>query len=428
LHEYVELLQNGKGVLLSIEQREKEATGIKTLKIGYNKVFGYYLDVTKANSHLVPDSYIRKQTLANSERYITEELKELEQKIMVAEEKSVRLETELYQAVKQELSKHIARIKQTANAIATLDVLVSFAEVSYQYGYVRPTVHQGRGLTIVEGRHPVIERMMDGERFIPNDVTLDDQKHRFSIITGPNMAGKSTFLRQTALITLMAQMGCYVPAKEANIGLVDRIFTRVGASDDLAQGQSTFMVEMNELAHILNNATPRSLIILDEIGRGTSTYDGLSIAWAVVEHISSEEKLQSKTLFATHYHELTELEGRLEGVNNYYISVKEMDNDIVFLRKILPGGIHRSFGIEVAKLAGVPKGVIDRAKRILKDLEEHDVNANIKNITKEDKVRVVKEVATHPAIEKLEAIDVNHLTPIEAMNELFKLKELMKES
>lgn len=428
LHEYVELLQNGKGVLLNIEQREKEATGIKTLKIGYNKVFGYYLDVTKANSHLVPDSYIRKQTLANSERYITEELKELEQKIMVAEEKSVRLETELYQAVKQELSKHIARIKQTANAIATLDVLVSFAEVSYQYGYVRPTVHQGRGLTIVEGRHPVIERMMDGERFIPNDVTLDDQKHRFSIITGPNMAGKSTFLRQTALITLMAQMGCYVPAKEANIGLVDRIFTRVGASDDLAQGQSTFMVEMNELAHILNNATPRSLIILDEIGRGTSTYDGLSIAWAVVEHISSEEKLQSKTLFATHYHELTELEGRLEGVNNYYISVKEIDNDIVFLRKILPGGIHRSFGIEVAKLAGVPKGVIDRAKRILKDLEEHDVNANIKNITKEDKVRVVKEVATHPAIEKLEAIDVNHLTPMEAMNELFKLKELMKES
>ena len=354
----------GKNWLAQIESSEREKTGIKNLRIKYNKVFGYYLEVTNSYKDLVPDYYTRKQTLTNAERYITPELKELEETILGAEDKLVQLEYELFRQLRERITGEVTRIQRSAKAVAGLDVLLSFAKVADTQHYCRQRINENGTLMIRDGRHPVVEKMKNNDLFIPNDPHLDTGKNRISIITGPNMAGKSTYMRQTALIVLMAQIGSFVPAAEADIGLVDRIFTRVGASDDLASGQSTFMVEMNEVANILRNATSNSLLILDEIGRGTSTFDGLSIAWAVVEHISNPKLLGAKTLFATHYHELTELEGKLDNVNNYCIAVKEKGDDIVFLRKIVKGGADRSYGIQVAKLAGVPDSVINRAKEI----------------------------------------------------------------
>ncbi|WP_228727792.1 DNA mismatch repair protein MutS [Fusibacter ferrireducens] len=443
---------NGKQWILDIENKEKEKTGIKTLKIGFNKVFGYYIEISKGSAKLAPEHYIRKQTLANAERYITPELKKIEETVLHAEEKIGRLESELFSALKQEIMVEIERIQKTAYAVASLDALVSFAEVSYRYGYVMPKMSKKQVINIKNGRHPVIERIFNDELFIPNDTLLDQDAHQFYIITGPNMAGKSTYLRQVALITLMAQIGCFVPADRAEIGIVDRIFTRVGASDDLSQGQSTFMVEMNELANILNNASPRALIILDEIGRGTSTYDGLSIAWSVVEYIS---KLKTKALFATHYHELTELEGKLHGVCNFRISVKESKDDILFLRKIERGGANQSYGIQVAKLAGVPNPVIERAKEILAKLEVNDINNNIHNLNAEDKTTDSKNVPNETLgdapsddargqqmealnaarsaytideslFKYLENIDVEQLTPIESMNTLYQIVSQFK--
>ncbi len=425
---------NGKQWILDIENREKERTGIKTLKVGFNKVFGYYIEISKGSVKLAPDDYIRKQTLANAERYITPELKEIEETVLHAEEKIGRLESELFSELKAKILVHIERVQKTAYAIASLDALTSFAETSYRYGYVMPKMSKKQVINIKNGRHPVIERIFNDELFIPNDTLLDQDEHQFYIITGPNMAGKSTYLRQVALITLMAQIGCFVPAEKAEIGIVDRIFTRVGASDDLSQGQSTFMVEMNELANILNNASPRALIILDEIGRGTSTYDGLSIAWSVVEYIS---KLKTKALFATHYHELTELEGRLHGVCNFRISVKESKDDILFLRKIERGGANQSYGIQVAKLAGVPQPVIERAKEILARLEINDINNNINNLSGlaggglSENEGVIDSNAVHlsegghkidEALYRfLQGIEVERLTPIEAMNTLYQI-------
>lgn len=425
---------NGKQWILDIENREKERTGIKTLKVGFNKVFGYYIEISKGSVKLAPDDYIRKQTLANAERYITPELKEIEETVLHAEEKIGRLESELFSELKAKILVHIERVQKTAYAIASLDALASFAETSYRYGYVMPKMSKKQVINIKNGRHPVIERIFNDELFIPNDTLLDQDEHQFYIITGPNMAGKSTYLRQVALITLMAQIGCFVPAEKAEIGIVDRIFTRVGASDDLSQGQSTFMVEMNELANILNNASPRALIILDEIGRGTSTYDGLSIAWSVVEYIS---KLKTKALFATHYHELTELEGRLHGVCNFRISVKESKDDILFLRKIERGGANQSYGIQVAKLAGVPQPVIERAKAILARLEINDINNNINNLSGlaggglSENEGVIDSNAVHlsegghkidEALYRfLQGIEVERLTPIEAMNTLYQI-------
>lgn len=423
---------NGKDWILGIEQRERERTGIKTLKIGFNKVFGYYLDVTRANSSLVPEDYIRKQTLANSERYITPELKEIEEKILGAEDKIKALEYDLFLDLKERILKDINTLLHMGRQVAMIDVVTSFAEVSYKHGYVRPKVNGEDGIEISEGRHPVVERLVNAELFIPNDSLLDKTDNKLYIITGPNMAGKSTYLRQVALITLMSQIGCFVPAKSATIGIVDRIFTRVGASDDLSQGQSTFMVEMNELANILHNASPRSLIILDEIGRGTSTYDGLSIAWSVVEYLSKDSGITAKTMFATHYHELTEIEGKIDGVRNYSISAKEHGDDIVFLRKIVKGRANQSFGIQVAKLAGVPSLVIDRAKEILKKLEEHDINNNIRNINddsgqmdffaapvafEDEETILAKEIMS-----EIQGLDLMKTTPMDAMNLLYQLK------
>ena len=365
---------DGKDWLAKLENDEREKTGIKNLKIKYNKVFGYYLEVTNSYKEMVPEYYTRKQTLANAERYITPELKELEDMILGAEDKLYALEYELYSEVRDLIASQIERIQKTAKAVAALDAFASLALVAERNNYVRPKINEKGVIDIKEGRHPVVERMIPNEMFISNDTYLDDKKHRISIITGPNMAGKSTYMRQTALIALMAQIGSFVPAKSANIGLSDRIFTRVGASDDLASGQSTFMVEMTEVANILRNATSKSLLILDEIGRGTSTFDGLSIAWAVIEYISDSRLLGAKTLFATHYHELTELEGKIDNVNNYCIAVKEKGDDIVFLRKIVKGGADKSYGIQVAKLAGVPELVIGRAKEIVEELSDEAVS------------------------------------------------------
>lgn len=434
LREYRQILQNGKNWLLEVEERERQRTGIKTLKIGFNKVFGYYIDVTRANSKSVPEDYIRKQTLANNERYITPELKVLEEKVLGAEEKMMNLEYHLFLELRELLVLQVQRIKKTADAIASIDVLYAFADAAYHNGYVRPQINQSAQLSITEGRHPVVEKIMDTGQFVPNNTTLDADENQFYIITGPNMAGKSTYLRQVALITLMAQLGSFVPADKANICLVDRIFTRVGASDDLSQGQSTFMVEMNELANILNNATSKSLIILDEIGRGTSTYDGLSIAWSVVEYLSKKDGIGAKTLFATHYHELTELEGRFHGVKNYCIAVKEIGDDIVFLRKIIRGGASQSYGIQVAKLAGLPQEVIERAKIILKKLEENDINNNLDALSERQLAKADLAVTEEPAqlsffgggqaeemMNKLAAIEVMNLNPMEAMNQLYSL-------
>jgi DNA mismatch repair protein MutS len=427
LAELRDIQKNGKDWILDIELREKERLGIKSLKIGFNKVFGYYLDVTKANTHLVPEDYIRKQTLANSERYITPELKELEAKILGAEEKMVALETELYTKLRTDLAGQVRRLQQVAAALAQLDCLLSLAEVAYENRYVRPSVSRSPVLKIEGGRHPVVEALFS-DPFIANDTHLDREDNQFYIITGPNMAGKSTYLRQVALITLMAQMGSFVPAESAEIGLVDRIFTRVGASDDLGQGQSTFMVEMSELANILNNATDRSLIILDEIGRGTSTFDGLSLAWSAVEFLTRHKDYSPKTIFATHYHELTELEGRLEGVKNFRIAVEEVSDDIVFLRKIERGGAQKSYGIQVAKLAGLPDEVINRAREILRDLEDADLNRRPEAPpAKDEQLTFVNDDVDEILLEDLAKIRIEALTPLEALNTLNELVQRAKE-
>ena len=443
-HEEVDRLRkaktDGKKWLAQLEAKERERTGIKNLKVKYNKVFGYYLEVTNSYKDLVPEDYQRKQTLANAERFFTPELKELEDTILGAEDKLIALEYELFRQLRNRIASQVYRIQQTAKAIARLDVYASLAYVAEKNHYCRPKINTRGVIDIKGGRHPVVEQMMDQQLFIDNDTYLDNKKQRVSIITGPNMAGKSTYMRQSALIVLMAQIGCFVPAKSANIGIVDRIFTRVGASDDLASGQSTFMVEMNEVANILRNATKDSLLILDEIGRGTSTFDGLSIAWAVVEHISNVKLIGAKTLFATHYHELTELEGKLEGVHNYCIAVKENGDDIVFLRKIVPGGADKSYGIAVAKLAGLPDEVIDRANRIVTQLCENDIVDLAKNIAVEgqttqsrkqtkplddvDKAQMsfFDTISDDAIIDELRHLDISHMTPLEAMNALNELQ------
>ncbi len=422
---------NGKQWIADLEAKERKLTKIKNLKIQYNKVFGYYIEVTKSNYDQVPYRYTRKQTLANCERYMTPELHEIEETVLGAQEKSVRLEQGLFVEIREFLSEQIPRIQRTAAALKTLDALLSLAVASVRRHYVRPTITEDGTIDIVNGRHPVVEDGLRGdELFVPNSTHMNGEDSRMLIITGPNMAGKSTYMRQVALITLMAHMGSFVPADSATIGVVDRIFTRVGASDDLASGQSTFMVEMNEMAHILRSATPRSLIVLDEIGRGTSTFDGLSIAWAVVEYLVDKERIGAKTLFATHYHELSELEGRLPGVVNYRISVKEHGEDVIFLRKIERGGADKSFGIHVAHLAGLPRPVIMRAHEILARIEANDVNQNSigQNILGSDAQRAPQQVGLFesPAmdlIEELRALDVMALTPIDALNALFTLKE-----
>ena len=435
---------DGKEWLAKLENDEREKTGIKNLRIKYNKVFGYYLEVTNSYKDMVPDYYTRKQTLANAERYITPELKELEDMILGAEDKLYALEYELYSEVRDTIAGEIERIQKTAKAVAALDAFASLAVVAERNNYTRPKINEKGIIDIKEGRHPVVERMIPNDMFIANDTYLDDKKHRISIITGPNMAGKSTYMRQTALIALMAQIGSFVPAKSANIGLSDRIFTRVGASDDLASGQSTFMVEMTEVANILRNATSKSLLILDEIGRGTSTFDGLSIAWAVVEYISDSRLLGAKTLFATHYHELTELEGKISNVNNYCIAVKEKGDDIVFLRKIVKGGADKSYGIQVAKLAGVPDLVIERAKEIVEELSDEDVTAKVSEIAvrernekkkpkakKYDEVDIAQmslfdTVKDDDVLEELKSLDVGNMTPIDALNTIYRLQNKLK--
>ena len=415
----------GKTWLVELEAKEKQETGIKNLKVSYNKVFGYYIEVTKSNLNLVPDRYIRKQTLTNGERYITEELKELEQQILGAQDKVVDLEYNLFIEIRQKISKQIERIQQTANVISTLDVLVSFAEVASDLNYIMPIMDENGEIDIKDGRHPVIEKMLPKGEFVANDTYLNKDSDRFSIITGPNMAGKSTYMRQVALICIMAQIGSFVPASYAKIGIVDKVFTRVGASDDLSMGQSTFMVEMNEVATILKNATCNSLVVLDEIGRGTSTYDGLAIAWAVVEYMADKEKVGCKTLFATHYHELTELEEKIEGVKNYSVAVKEKGEDVIFLRKIIPGGTDESYGIHVAKLAGVPRAVTKRANEILRTLER---KVKINSEPKESKKVVSGQLDMYnyklaDIAHELDKINLNELTPIDALNILVKLKE-----
>ena len=427
---------DGKKWLTELETKERERTGIKSLKIKYNRVFGYALEVTNTFKELVPENYIRKQTLANAERYITEELKNLENMILGAEDKLYALEYELFSNVRDKVGQEVIRIQRTAKAIAGLDVFASLALVAERNHYIRPKVNEGGIIDIKGGRHPVVEQMIDNDMFIANDTYLDNTKKRISIITGPNMAGKSTYMRQTALIVLMAQIGSFVPADKAVVGIVDRIFTRVGASDDLASGQSTFMVEMTEVANILRNATAKSLLILDEIGRGTSTFDGLAIAWAVIEHISNTKLCGAKTLFATHYHELTELEGKLSGVTNYCIAVKEKGDDIVFLRKIVKGGADKSYGIQVAKLAGVPDSVINRAKELVEELSDADITAAVKDLASPKKKPKVEmdmaqmslfdTVQDNDIIEELKGIDIGNLTPMEALNTLYNLQNKIK--
>lgn len=418
---------NGKRWLAELEAAERERTGIKNLKVGFNKVFGYYIEVTKSYLNQVPMNYIRKQTLANAERYITPELKNVENKILGADEASIRLEIKLFDDIVSEISKLIKPMQATGKALASLDMLLSFATVAIKHNYCKPVISSDNALIIEEGRHPVVEAMSKSEKFVPNDAYLDDDQNRIMIITGPNMAGKSTYMRQVALITLMAHIGSFVPAKKAQIPIVDRIFTRIGAFDNLAFDQSTFMVEMTEVANILHNATDRSLLILDEVGRGTSTFDGLSIAWAVMEYISG--KFKAKTLFATHYHELTELEGTIEGVKNYRILVKEINNSIVFLRKIQRGGANKSFGIDVAALAGIPRQVIDRARKILKQLEEADIN-NPRNKSAQVVMNfdANKDQAKYDEIiDYVKSIDLDTLSPIEALNKMYYLKQKVAE-
>ena len=433
----------GKNWLAQLEEQERERTGIKNLRIKYNKVFGYYLEVTNSYKDLVPDDYMRKQTLTNAERYITPKLKELEDMILGAEDKLFSLEYDLFADVRDQIGREVLRSQKTARAIARLDVYASLSLVAERENYVRPSINEKGLIDIRGGRHPVVEKMISNDMFIANDTYLDNNKNRISIITGPNMAGKSTYMRQTALIVLMAQIGSFVPAQKAKIGIVDRIFTRVGASDDLASGQSTFMVEMTEVANILRNATANSLLILDEIGRGTSTFDGLSIAWAVVEHISNPRLLGAKTLFATHYHELTELEGKLSSVNNYCIAVKEKGDDIVFLRKIVKGGADKSYGIQVAKLAGVPDNVIQRAKEIIHQLVDADITQRVHEIEVVQGSAVKKKPVTYDEVDmeqmslfdtvkdddilkELKELDISNLTPLDALNTLNRLQSKLR--
>ena len=435
---------NGKSWLAQLEDEEKEKTGIKNLKIKYSNVFGYSFEVTNSFKDKVPDYFIRKQTLTNCERYTTPKLKELEDTILNAQDKLNNLEYEMFCKIRDSIALEIDRIQETAKALALLDVYASLAYVAEKNHYVKPSINEKGVFNIKNGRHPVVELMLDSsDMFISNDTYLDNKKHCISIITGPNMAGKSTYMRQTALISLMMQIGSFVPAEKADICVVDRIFTRVGASDDLGSGQSTFMVEMNEVANILRNATPNSLLILDEIGRGTSTYDGLAIAWAVTEHISNRKILGAKTLFATHYHELTELEGKMDNVNNYCIAVKENGDDIVFLRKIVKGGADKSYGIQVAKLAGVPDMVIDRAKEIVAELTDNDITGKVQSIAKDnksdkkvkvkhyddvdmDQMSLFDTVTDEDVLKRLQEIDITTLTPMDALNTLYKLQSDLK--
>lgn len=432
----------GKKWLADLEREDRERTGIKNLRIKYNKVFGYYFEVTNSYQSLVPEDYIRKQTLANAERYTTPRLKELEDTILNAEDKLYTLEYDMFCRVRDAIGAEIERIQKTAKAIAALDVFAALSLVAERNQYIRPALNEKGIIQIKDGRHPVVEQMIVNDMFIANDTYLDNSKNCISVITGPNMAGKSTYMRQAALIVLMAQLGSFVPASFANIGIVDRIFTRVGASDDLASGQSTFMVEMNEVANILRNATPDSLLVLDEIGRGTSTFDGLSIAWAVIEHISNRKYLGAKTLFATHYHELTELEGKMSNVNNYCIAVKEKGDDIVFLRKIVKGGADKSYGIQVAKLAGVPDMVIDRAKEIVEQLSDNDITEKVQRIAVDhrtdkkaakkydevdlEQISLFDTVSDEDVLKELKEIDVTNLTPLDALNALYRLQNKLK--
>ena len=432
--------RDGKKWLAELENEDRERTGIKNLKIKYNKVFVYYFEVTNSYKNLVPEDYVRKQTLANAERYTTPRLKELEDTVLNAEDKLCTLEYELFCKIRDAISAEMERIQKTAKAVARLDVFASLSLVSERNGYVRPKLNEKGVIDIRDGRHPVVEKMIEHDMFIANDTYLDNNNRLIAVITGPNMAGKSTYMRQAALIVLMAQTGCFVPAKSANIGIVDRIFTRVGASDDLASGQSTFMVEMNEVANILRNATAKSLLILDEIGRGTSTFDGLSIAWAVIEHISNRKLLGAKTLFATHYHELTELEGKINNVNNYCIAVKEQGDDIVFLRKIIKGGADKSYGIQVAKLAGVPDVVIGRAKEIVEQLSDNDITEKVQSIAIDNRsdgrikkaehfdevdmaqISLFDTVKDEDVLKELKEADISNMTPLDALNTLYRLQ------
>ena len=426
---------DGKSWLANLEEKEREATGIKNLKIKFNKVFGYYLEVTNSYKDLVPDYFVRKQTLANAERYYTPELKELEDTILGAEDRLNTIEYEIFKTVRDTIAMEVDRIQTTAKAIANLDAFISLGVVAETNHYVKPVINNRGIIDIKDGRHPVVEKMISAEQFIANDTYLDPMNNMISIITGPNMAGKSTYMRQVALIVLMAQIGSFVPAREATIGVVDRIFTRVGASDDLSTGQSTFMVEMNEVANILRNATAKSLLILDEIGRGTSTYDGLAIAWAVVEYIADTNILGAKTLFATHYHELTELEGLIHGVQNYCIAVAQQDKDIIFLRKIIPGGADQSYGIQVARLAGLPEAVLDRADTIVKSLNENDIAQVSDKIKLQETIESkLSELAITSVsadeielINNIKALDITKITPLEAMNLLFEYHNKVSE-
>lgn len=419
LDELRSALTEGSSWLAEVEAEEREKTGIKNLKVKFNKVFGYYIEVSKSNIDKVPETYIRKQTTVNGERYITQRLKEIEDAVLGAKDKIDALEYALFEEIREKIAKEQHRIQQTARKLAVLDTIASFAEVAVKYGYVMPEINTEGKIEILQGRHPVVERL-SSEMFVPNDVFMDKDEHRFNIITGPNMAGKSTYMRQTAIITLMAQIGSFVPAARADIGIVDGIFTRIGASDDLASGQSTFMVEMNEVANILKTATADSLIVYDEIGRGTSTYDGLAIAWAVAEYTADKATCGAKTMFATHYHELTELEEKTDGVKNYSVAIKERDGNIIFLRKIVKGGADNSYGVEVARLTGIPDNVISRAREILKKLEGGEMERAVKA-----PVSVAPSSEFDELARKLRDTDIDTLTPIESMNLLYKLKKLL---
>ena len=418
-----DILSGGKGVIAGVAAREKEKTGIKSLKVGYNKVFGYYIEVSKSYYDLVPETYIRKQTLANCERFITQELKDLEHTVLTASDRLTALEYELFTGLREQVGAQMGRIQATAAAVAQLDAFASLAAVAAKNGYCRPVMDESGVIEIHDGRHPVVERMLKTSLFVPNDTYMGEKEDRIAIITGPNMAGKSTYMRQVALITLMAQVGSFVPARAARIGVVDRIFTRIGASDDLSAGQSTFMVEMTEVADILKHATGRSLLILDEIGRGTSTFDGMSIAQAVLEHCADRKKLGAKTLFATHYHELTELENTLPGVKNYNIAIKSRGDDLVFLRRILPGGADRSYGIEVAKLAGLPEAVVKKARTILRELESQSGKTPPLLAAPREEQVSMEAISEAEVIDRLRRAQPDAMTPIEAMGLLYELKQ-----
>ena len=422
-----DIMDGGSGTIAAIEASEREKTGIRTLKVGFNRVFGYYIEVSKSFMDQVPPTYIRKQTLANCERYITQELKDLETQVLTAKDRLTALEYQIFQKLREDLSGQAAAVQQSAGAVAAADTLCSLANVAVQRGYCRPEISLGPEISITDGRHPVVEAMLRDSLFVPNDTSLGGRDNQVAIITGPNMAGKSTYMRQVALIVLMAQMGSFVPARAARIGIVDRVFTRIGASDDLASGQSTFMVEMSEVASILKYATSRSLLILDEIGRGTSTYDGMSIARAVLEFAANPRQLGAKTLFATHYHELSTMETRLSNVKNYNIAVKKRGDQMIFLRKIVPGATDDSYGIEVAKLAGIPGSVITRAREILAELEAEGPQRTLSGPSKEPQDQVsMLDLASNQVCDELRKLQVETLTPIEAMNALYKLRKMLE--